>query len=39
MKTLYLVIVMFAVSLILTACQTGNKTTTTEVPKPIADST
>jgi len=37
MKTLYLVIVIIAVPLILAACQTGNKTTTTELLKPSAD--
>jgi oligo-1,6-glucosidase len=37
MKTLHFLIMMSAVSLILTACHTGSKTTTTEVPKPTAD--
>ena len=38
MKTLHFVIVMFAIPLILTACQTGNKTTTTESIKPSSES-
>lgn len=37
MKTLYLVIVILAVPFILAACQTGDKPTTTESPRPTAD--